>query len=313
MYFPYIRAKQYDLAAIFEVKEAVYKSESVIPIIEPIGTIKKIQYARLSEKNIPFILVINPMVGDLASVTPNENIINTLVNDAFKDYKNYWLGYIIQPKTTLKQVEEFIKRFPKNPHVYIHFHQFKDAPALATVLASDAQIQYNAFIDGLVGNAYVNHFLKTAPDILIKDGFKKRRRNEDYPTEDFFYDLHRLYASDYNYQGFGDFTVIGSQYDPGGGPAYVVAIHLTDKDEDDDLVVKHFKSDILVPPSSVDPGGKFSQALRKLKRHVDASPHLNTSGVDEFKELHRTGHFPGLGTVKKLSIIHHIEYVHSFL
>jgi len=125
--------------------------------------------------------------------------------------------------------------------------------------------------------------------------------------------LHRLCASDYNYQGFGDFTIIGSQYDPAGGPAYVVAIHLTDKDEDDELIVKHFKSDILVPPSSVDPGGKFSQALRKLKRQVDNSPHLNTSGVDEFKELYRTEHFPGLGTVKKLSIIHHIEYVHSFL
>jgi len=67
--------------------------------------------------------------------------------------------YIIQPKTALKEVEEFIKRFPKNPHAYIHFHQFKDAPALATILASDAQIRYNAFIDGLVGNAYVNHFL----------------------------------------------------------------------------------------------------------------------------------------------------------
>ncbi len=45
---------------------------------------------------------------------------------------------------------------------------------------------------------------------------------------------------------------------------------------------------------------------------MDVAPHLDTSGVDEFAALHKSGHFPGLGMAKKISIKHHIEYVYLF-
>ncbi len=34
---------------------------------------------------------------------------------------------------------------------------------------------------------------------------------------------------------------------------------------------------------------------------------LETKAVQEFRKLHKEGHFPGLGHVKKLSMNHHIE------
>jgi hypothetical protein len=34
---------------------------------------------------------------------------------------------------------------------------------------------------------------------------------------------------------------------------------------------------------------------------------LETDAVKEFRSLHKQGHFPGLGYVKKLSMNHHIE------
>ena len=34
---------------------------------------------------------------------------------------------------------------------------------------------------------------------------------------------------------------------------------------------------------------------------------LETAAVKEFRKLHKDGHFPGLGHVKKLSMNHHIE------
>ena len=34
---------------------------------------------------------------------------------------------------------------------------------------------------------------------------------------------------------------------------------------------------------------------------------LETLAVKEFRELHKRGHFPGLGYIKKLSMNHHIE------
>lgn len=35
--------------------------------------------------------------------------------------------------------------------------------------------------------------------------------------------------------------------------------------------------------------------------------------IDEFERLHITESYPGLGTVKKLSIMHHIELVGKYL
>lgn len=314
MYFPYIRGKQFDLAALAELKNEIYKSDLVIPIVEPVVTLKKSQYKRLSERNIPFILVVNPVVGDLKSVSPENTIVTELVKDLYHTYKNYWLGFTIQHDTTLKDVESFIKTFPNHYHVFIHFYKFRDAAALSKIIKADKNNHYNVFIDGQVGIDYINEIAKSsAPDILIRDAFKKKNRNEDYPSEDFFYELHRIYKSELEYDGFGDFTIIGSQFDKGGGPAYVVAIHLTDIDDDNNLLIKHFKSDITVPPSPADPGGKFRQALRKLKNFSDKAPYLSSDGLDEFRELYKSGHFPGLGSVKKISIKHHIEIVYSFL
>lgn len=313
MYFPYTRAKQYDLAALVELKSDVFSSKPIIPIVEPVAAIKKNQYKKLLERNIPFVLVVNPIVGDLKSLTPHNDIITLLVNDVFKGYDNLTLGYIIQPQTTLAQVRSFISSYSKHGHAFIHFYQFPEPKELARMIAADKKTNYDIFIDGRVGLEYVNTFsVSDAPDIIVKDGFVKQPKNELYPAQDFFSDLHKIYNSAMGYQGFGDFTIIGSQFDSGGGPAYVVALHLTESDTDKNLVVNHFKSDASNPPSAVDPGGKFRQALSRLKKFVDSSS-LKSEGVNEYLELYRAGHYPGLGVAKKISIKHHIETVAKLL
>lgn len=315
MYFPYIRARQFDLAAIAEIDDSVIKSEKVIPIIEPVTSIKKGQYQRLVDKNIPLVLVVNPIVGSLSSVGLSREITKDLINDVFSGYENYWIGFIIQPQTTLRDVETFIRTFPDNYHAFIHFHQFRDVAGLSKVISEDSNAHYNIFIVDRVSLDYINEIAleSDAQDVRIQDGFNKRRRNEDYPSEEFFSDLHKIYSTELGYDGFGDFTIIGADFYEGGGPAYVVAIHLTDTDSDDNLIMRHFKSDPSTPPSAADPGGKFRIALRRLKRHVDSSTHLDTTGIDEYLQLHRTGHYPGLGILKKISIKHHIEFVYSKL
>jgi hypothetical protein len=41
--------------------------------------------------------------------------------------------------------------------------------------------------------------------------------------------------------------------------------------------------------------------------------HLETEGIKMFEELHRTGAYPGLGVVKKLSIMHHLQLMGEYL
>jgi hypothetical protein len=71
--------------------------------------------------------------------------------------------------------------------------------------------------------------------------------------------------------------------------------------------IYHFVSERQDTPT--DPAGKFAEALAKMMKALNkpSSKVLETSAVNEFRELHRQGHFPGLGYVKKLSMNHHIE------
>lgn len=314
MYLPYIRAKQYDLAAIAEVDKRIYDTDTVVPIIEPAAKIVKSQYKRLNDLHVPFMLVINPIIGPLKSDEPQKDIVDDLINDVFSDYNNFWLAFIITAKTSLNDIKKFINRFPKHYHSFIHFSQHLYPESLIEVLEKDKNFQYNIFIDGNVSLSYINKFnTLEAYDILIKDGFKKQRKNELYPSMSHFSDLYKTYDTDLGFDGFGDFTIIGMNFEEGGGPAYVVVIHITDKDDDESLVVYHFKSDILIPPSPVDPGGKFIQALNRTIGHTKKKTHLRTRGTSAFQALHSASHFPGLGIAKKNSILHHIEFVFSLL
>ena len=73
------------------------------------------------------------------------------------------------------------------------------------------------------------------------------------------------------------------------------------------MLIYHFKSERQDTPT--DPARKFAEALEKMMATLN-DPHskvLETSAVKEFRLLHKQGHFPGLGYVKKLSMNHHIE------
>jgi hypothetical protein len=109
--------------------------------------------------------------------------------------------------------------------------------------------------------------------------------------------------------GFGDFLMVGDDYTEGGGPAYSVVIHITyiDPTKDDAMFIYHFKSDRSDTPT--DTAGKFGEALRAMIKKLDSGKSMveETDAIREFRELHRKGHFPGLGYAKKLSMEHHIQ------
>ncbi len=108
--------------------------------------------------------------------------------------------------------------------------------------------------------------------------------------------------------------IVGDDFSETGGPAYAVAIHLTfiDPDKDDAMFIYHFKSDTQDTPT--DPAGKFEEALNNMMDVIDrpSSKVYETAAVEEFRQLHSDGHFPGLGYVKKLSMSHHIQTLANY-
>lgn len=111
---------------------------------------------------------------------------------------------------------------------------------------------------------------------------------------------------------YSDFTITGSAFNDGGGPAHAVAVHLTYQRSTKDIGILHFVSDdTTIPPN--DPALKASQSVGKLIAFVAANPAAFTfsDAVKKFNAMYASGSFGNLGTLKQISIEHHLELMHE--
>ncbi len=311
MYFPYFRGKLYELITIRESVDLIADND-IIPIIEPVRkNINSLQKTLelLKTKDIHFILVINPSVGELKNVSTI--LEKYIIKDVLEDYKNFSIGYILNANSNLIDIEDFLIRYCDYNIAIIHYG-FPNGKELKSIVDKNNNIKKHIFIDNYSGKLYQRYFRNEHWDrILIRNGFK-RRKNADYPEDEHFSDLHVTYE-DEGMDGYGDFLIVGDDYSETGGPAYAIAIHLTYIDDERDMCIKHFISERTETP--VDPAGKFFEALEKLIVEIDDEYTLilKSNACEEYRILYKDGHFPGLGYVKKISMKHHIELIAGFI
>lgn len=309
MYYPYFRGKQYDLLTIRDTAK-IMAEMGFVPILEPVkealsGLIRSVEAVAAAGGAI--ILIVNPANGHHVG---NADPIRELCAGEFSKHPNVSPAYILSSTSSLYDVSIFCESYKGKRLTLIH-NGFPNAKALAEHLGGMNHEIRHVFIEDRCGILYTKHF-KGAERILIRDGFEKRA-NREHPEIEVFSDLHATYE-ERGMNGFGDFLIVGDEFSTSGGPAYAVAIHLTciDHDNDDVMLVHHFKSDRFDTPT--DPAGKFAEALVKLVHEMERpSTKIDmTPAVSEFLTLHLSGHFPGLGYVKKLSMNHHIQTMANY-
>lgn len=299
MYYPFIRGKQFELVALRELAPRLpnylYK-----PIIEPVRgnllpLIKTIKH--INEFNIQPIVIVNPDLGDYDGLDVELYSGMLTLDDS--------LNFLPCVKITGERNHlELLNELPKNKAIFI--------PEI------NEESVLNHIDDSCLGILPVDIFdeelTKIKNIILLDDPFQKKSRNADYKEKSRFSSLHKSYTSRQNVIGFGDYTIVGSDYSESGGPAFVVTIHLSYIDkENNHMFVRHFSSSPSNSPAN--PGGKFDEALKKAMDFIKFNPNIfdKTLGLDELSRLHVNEHFPGLGQVKKISIQHHIETICNFL
>ncbi len=309
MYYPYFRGKQYDLITIRDTAK-IMAQMGFVPILEPVkealsGLVRSVE--AINSAGGEMILIVNPENGYHVG---NSDPIRDLCSGEFSACSNISPAFILSSSSSLQDVSSFCNSYHDRRLTFIH-NGFPNARALAEHLGEMNSEIRHVFIEERCGILYTKHF-KGAQRILIRDGFEKRA-NREHPEIEVFSDLHATYE-ERGMNGFGDFLIVGDEFSTGGGAAYAVAIHLTciDDDNDDVMLVHHFKSDRFDTPT--DPAGKFAEALAKLVREI-ARPDtkiFTTPAVQEFNTLYLSGHFPGLGYVKKLSMNHHIQTMANY-
>lgn len=309
MYHPYFRGKQNELIVMRDNAELI-ATAGVVPIIEPVKkNLKPLErsLAALKDNVASFILIINPKIGDLKN---NNTSLNDLVSSpSLVSYENMFIGYVVNASSNLVDITSFLDDYKDSFKIAIVHDGFPDASALKSSLDNYTCVKKHIFIEESSGNLYMDKF-KTSERVLIRDGFKQQVRNSDHPDNELFSELHLTYDS-LGMDGFGDYLIVGNSFRESGGPAYTVAIHLTYFGLEEVMYLRHFKSEPSNTP--VNPAGKFLEALNALIDGLTDGSVPNTKAILEFRDLYERGHFPGLGSVKKLSMQHHVELLSQFL
>ena len=311
MYYPYFRGKLFELVLLRETAELV-ASNPINPIIEFVKnnapSVKRV-LDNLVAQEANFTVIINPIYGELEG--EQERILGYIENYVPADYENMSLGYIIDANTDVRHLRRAIGEGNRENYTIIHYG-YPDGQRLSEVTNGNERVRTHVFIDSYTSRLYRRHFRRDGINlVLISDGFR-RVRNEDYPPNEHFSDLHITYT-DERMDGYGDFLIVGDEFREAGGPAYAVAIHMTYLNQENDMFIMHFVSASAGSP--VNPAGKFHEAVEKLVAELDRrrTQLFCSDACNEYRELYNNEHFPGLGYVKKLSMQHHLELMVDYL
>ncbi|WP_257670494.1 sce7725 family protein [Parapedobacter tibetensis] len=311
MYFPYLRGKQFELIALRELS-GILNPDKVIPIIEPLKrNTKGVETAisALAKKGIRVQLIVNPQYGDL--VARSNEVISLIEHLTAAGATNVIPTFLVNTNKDQLLVANTISEqgYDQTGYSLIHLNQIGATDELS-VLAKTTNCLYNMIqINQLFA---LQRKYRPLPLAFLNDPFTKRQKNADYlDPDDEIFSSDYLYYREEGYVAFGDYLTIGEDFVDGGMLPRAVAIHLTYKDEGgDDIRIHHFVSD--TNDDYNDPAGKFYEALTKLIVFVDAA-HIDSVAVRQFQDYYDRQAFPGLGVIKKLSIMHHIELVQSLI
>jgi hypothetical protein len=310
MYFPYLRCKQFELLALNEMSSIIGQSKAVSPILEPVkkstnSFVRTLENLKNNEVN--FTIIINPIYGEFVS---NTSGIISMINQNLSNYNNFQIGIIINQFTNLDFITSQLSQIePDRSLTLIHKERVNDIEALSQWV-NNYNLKYNLYSENFPVRRY-RDIITAGTKVLLDDKFKPQVKNADYlnAPDEFFSDDHLYYEED-GYVGFGDFLTIGDDYAETGWLPYAIAIHLTYKKNNDTIWIRHFVSNS--NSDTTDVAGKFGEALDKLVGFLNEQD-INTKAANEFRALHNTQHYPGLGSLKKLSIMNQIEIINNYL
>ena len=312
MYFPYLRGRQYELLALRELATNNLLGDFVVPVIEPVKLsptlIKTIaEYARMKHS---VAVIRNPVVGSFMKDLKDAEEDSKEGANKKEFHQLYDDGVIIKSIIMQKNATSLLEHWSKSGV------QKKDL--LVINISRDFLDFYEKQFDG------ANPCYVLIPDesafrrkvkrnrVILDDKFEKQSRNADYQDaeDEFFSDDHLYFAED-GLKGFSDYSVTGSDYQEAGFAPFAVAIHIVYFAADKSLRIKHFVSESNADISN--PAKKFYEAVTKLNTWYQTNPFPPTLGLQTLIEHYNNQTYPGLGTVKKLSVMHHLELMGKYL
>ncbi|EGD31130.1 sce7725 family protein [Streptococcus sanguinis] len=306
MYFPYLRGRQYELIALRELLANNKLGNNVIPIIEPVKLSPTLvsTLEAFETKKQPCALIMNPAVGSFnEEYSKNEKNRANRLDEVIEQSEHLYYASL------MSRGYQKDDNFKQNDDMSRQIIICKDPDDLNGYEGnySTELIAYN-----LIGEDSKLNREVSGSKVKISDRFKKAPRNVDYAkkTDEFFSKDHKYFLKE-GYKGFSDYSIVGESYSDSGFAPTAIAIHIVYFNEKQDLRIHHFVSD--TNENLRNQAGKFEEALEKLLNAIEEGKISQTMAIKEFQRLSDTKTYPGLGTIKKLTMMHHIELVGKYL
>ena len=308
MYYPFLRARQFELIALRELATEEATQGIIIPILEPVKETHNnlnLAYKVFQEKGQNAYLVVNPKFGELAGDSQFYiEFLATLNDEVFLPAFHY--------RNNAEYINQSIEQFGLTNCMLIcendiegddtNFKSIAELNAVSLITVNDPgrNRSLNRYIRGLQKGF-----------IRLDDLFEKKDRNSDFLdiTEHRFSEEHIHYSTE-GFEGFSDYTVLPSEFVEGGSTPRAVVIHLTYLNNQNEIWIRHFTSETNDSIANVQ--GKFAEAAAKAVNYCRQNG-LSNSAITELEIYFDTEHYPGLGTVKKLSIKNHLLVLSNFL
>lgn len=309
MYYPYLRARQFELIALRELSTERDLTSFITPILEPIR--RSVSGLNLANKvfinnNFHPYLIVNPLQGEIPGDT-----------DFFLDYiqqleePSFFPGFHFT--NNAGYIRDSIEDYSLENVMLICLDNFTDDNSLRE-LCENPSISHIMILDPQK-NRHLDRYLRSLDKSYIRldDVFEKQERNADFLSiaAHKFSEEH-LFYSDEGYNGFSDFTVLPSEFIDGGSTPRAVVIHLTyiNETQNNEIWIRHFTSNTNDSIANVQL--KFAEAARKALEFCSRAG-LDNSAISELRDCFTNEKYPGLGTVKKISIKNHLIIVCDFL
>jgi len=318
MYFPYLRGRQNELLCLRELLDAGKLSSKVIPIIEPVKFSSTLfsTLTKFIEMGHQVIVIRNPEVGSFRK--ESGDMIKNIEKES--DEKK---------KEKIRKTLEGYKEVWNNPQIQKAYLVDDDVISMVREKKLDAKDvvminikgnyrYYEEYGEEIIGKYTVvpkgGDFEDIIEDdiIILEDSYRKAKRNIDYiENPDELFSRNHIVYKKRGFVGFSDFSMVGNDFDESGFAPLAIAIHIMYFGNRDELKIHHFVSES--NESISDPARKFEEAMNKLVNWENFDIIPKTIGLDNLIECYNIGKFPGLGVIKKYSLMHHIQMMGEYL
>lgn len=319
MYFPYLRGRQNELLCLRELLDAGKLSSKVIPIIEPVKFSSTLfsTLIKFIEMGHQVIVIRNPEVGSFRK--ESGDMIKNIEKES--DEKK---------KEKIRKTLEGYKEVWNNPQIQKAYLVDDDVISMVREKKIDAKDvvminikkgnyrYYEEYGEEIIGKYTVvpkgGDFEDIIEDdiIILEDSYRKAKRNIDYiENPDELFSRNHIVYKKRGFVGFSDFSMVGNDFDESGFAPLAIAIHIMYFGNRDELKIHHFVSES--NESISDPARKFEEAMNKLVNWENFDIIPKTIGLDNLIECYNIGKFPGLGVIKKYSLMHHIQMMGEYL